>query len=72
MFVVMNAPVDSKSRLLNAYWRKLTSGLSRFPGSGGIVGATLYPVERLLVSLFKEGPSTELVVCRRSSRPPSS
>lgn len=71
MFVLMNAPVDSTSRLLNAYWRKLTSSLSRFPGSGGIVGAGLYPIERLLVSLLKEGPSTEFVICRRSSRPSS-
>lgn len=68
MFVLMNAPIDSTSPLLLAYWRKLTSGLSRFPGAGGVVGASLYPLERLLVSTCKEGPSTEFAVCRKSAR----
>ena len=69
MFVLMNAPIDSASPLLHAYWRKLTSGLSRFPGAGGVVGASLYPIERLLVWLCKESPSTEFAVYRRSARP---
>lgn len=69
MFVLMNAPIDSTSPLLRAYWRKLMSGLSRYPGAGGVVGASLYPLERLLVSLCKESPSTEFAVYRRPARP---
>lgn len=68
MFVLMNAPIDSASPLLRAYWRKLTAGLSRFPGAGGIVGASLYPLERMLVSVCKESPSTEFAVYRRSGQ----
>jgi SAM-dependent methyltransferase len=69
MFVLMNTPIDSKSRLLNAYWRKLAAGLSRFPGTGDVVGASLYPLERFLVSVCTESPSTEFAVCRKPSRP---
>lgn len=64
-FVLMNAPIDSRSRLLRAYWSLLESGLSRFPWLGGIVGAFLYPLEAMLVSVRKESPSTELMICRK-------
>lgn len=67
MFVLMSTPVDSKSRLLNSFWSRLAGGLSDFPKLGGVVGASLYPLERTLLSLCREGPSTEFAVCRKSS-----
>jgi SAM-dependent methyltransferase len=67
MFVLMNTPVDSTSRALHLHWRTLQDLLARFPWLGGPAGATLYPLEYVLVSLCKEGPSTELVVCRKRS-----
>jgi SAM-dependent methyltransferase len=65
MFVLMNTPVDSTNRALQLYWRKLTDLLLRLPRLGGPAGAVLYPPEYVLVSLCREGPSTELIVCRK-------
>jgi SAM-dependent methyltransferase len=65
MFVLMNTPVDSTSRGLHLQWRTLEDLVTRFPRLGNPAGAMLYPLEYLLVSLCKEGPSTELVVCRK-------
>jgi SAM-dependent methyltransferase len=65
MFVLMNTPVDSTSRVLHLYWRTLQDLLSRFAWLGGPAGATLYPLEYALVSFCEEGPSTELIVCRK-------
>lgn len=68
MFVLMNVPIDSGSKTLHAYWRSLERGLVRFPALGGTVGSLLYPIERALVFVMREGPSTELMICRRRAR----
>jgi SAM-dependent methyltransferase len=65
MFVLMNAPLDSRSRILHRSWRTIRSLVSRHEALGSLVGALLFPVELLLVSALPEGPSTEIVVCRK-------
>jgi SAM-dependent methyltransferase len=65
MFFLMNTPIDSRSRFLGASWRVVSGVCRRSRRAGGAVGALLFPVERLLTALVREGPSTELVVCRR-------
>jgi SAM-dependent methyltransferase len=65
MFVVMSIPVDSQSRLHWRLWNQLFGLLLRWPALGGIVGAVLFPVEILLVLVRREGPSTEVLVCRK-------
>lgn len=65
MFVLMNTPVDSTSHALNLQWRVLEDLVARFPRLGNPAGAMLYPLDYLLVSFCREGPSTELVVCRK-------
>jgi SAM-dependent methyltransferase len=67
MFVLMNSPIDSANPVLRGYWSVLSAALSRYPVLGGVAGAVLFPLDFLLVSFFKEGPSTELVVCRKST-----
>jgi hypothetical protein len=42
-------------------------GMAAWNRLGMVVGAALYPLELLLVTRLKEGPSTELMVCRRRS-----
>ena len=32
---------------------------------GWLLGALIYPIEKALVRLMREGPSTELMVCRK-------
>jgi SAM-dependent methyltransferase len=65
MFVLLNAPVDSQSRLLRLFWRGLSGVSRRSHRLGGVLGAVLYRPELLLTAIVQEGPSTELVVCRR-------
>jgi SAM-dependent methyltransferase len=65
VFCLMNAPLDSDSRLLRRWWTDLHRLASRRNRLGAAIGALLYPLELALVSRLREGPSTELMICRR-------
>ncbi|UBU08613.1 class I SAM-dependent DNA methyltransferase [Nonomuraea gerenzanensis] len=64
MLVLMNAQVDA-----NSVWRKLWGGLLRAvtlsERTGALAGSLLYPLERRLVRVLRESPTTELMICRR-------
>ena len=64
LFVLMNSPIDSRSRLLHFWWRHLARVLRR-GRLGGVFGAMLYGPELGLIRIIKEGPSSEVMVCRR-------
>jgi SAM-dependent methyltransferase len=70
LFVVMNTPVDSDSRLLHRTWAVISLLASRGPKRGYLVGSVLYPIDVILTRLFSEGPSTEIVVCRKANAKP--
>lgn len=61
MFVLMNAPVKYRTR----WWYILERVLWRVPFFGWGIGAVLYPLELLLVTLKSTTPSTELVICEK-------
>lgn len=65
VFVLLNAPVDSGSRLLHAWWKALSIAASRSDALGWLAGAVAYPLELALIALLREGPSTEFMICRR-------
>ena len=65
VFCLMNAPLDSKSRLLWRWWTGLHDLASRRHRLGAATGALLYPMELAIVACLREGPSTELMICRR-------
>lgn len=65
MFVLMNEPVDSASRVHRLWWMALVQVLSRAPELGYVLGAVLYPFELVLTRVLREGPSTEMMICRR-------
>ena len=65
MFFLMNTPIDSSSRFLRRSWRVVTGTCRRSNRAGSVLGALLFPLELLLTAVVQEGPSTELVVCRR-------
>jgi SAM-dependent methyltransferase len=71
MFVVMNTPIDSDSGLLRRTWTGVNLLVRRGPRWGYAVGALLYPVDVLLTRLLSEGPSIEVVVCRKTGPRPS-
>ena len=66
MFIIMNAPVDSESALHQRLWRQFARVVSRHEGIGATAGALLFPLEIALISFFREGPSAEVMVCRKT------
>jgi SAM-dependent methyltransferase len=69
MFVLMNYPADSTSRVHRLCWRALVLAMAAWNPLGAVLGAVLYPLELALVARVKEGPSTELMLCRRLPDP---
>jgi SAM-dependent methyltransferase len=65
MFFLMNNPIDSHSRLLRSSWRAVTRICYRSDRAGALLGGVMFPLELALTAVAHEGPSTELVVCRR-------
>lgn len=66
MFVLMNYPADTNSRLARWAWTAMVAPAMLAEPLGWALGAALYPLERALVRIRPESPSTELMVCRRS------
>jgi 2-polyprenyl-3-methyl-5-hydroxy-6-metoxy-1,4-benzoquinol methylase len=65
VFVLMNRPIDSASAFLRGWWRSLERMVST-DRAGSVIGATLFPLEILLASILRQGPSTELMICRKT------
>ena len=70
MLVLMNAQVDGQP-----LWRKLWGGLLRAVTltevTGWLAGAALYPVERRLVRVLREGPGVHDLPSPLTGRPPA-
>jgi SAM-dependent methyltransferase len=72
MFVIMNSPVDTNSRILASTWKLIKSTTNRGKFASNLTGCLLYPLELILTNVAKEGPSTELMICKKikeASRP---
>ena len=65
MFYLMNAPVDSDGSMINKFWYLLRRSVSKGEKYGSLMGFLLYPIEILLISLRKESPSTEMMICKK-------
>ena len=68
VFVLMNNPIDSTSRSLQRVWTAINLLVRRGPRWGYVVGAALFPLEIALTRFAREGPSIEIVVCRKADR----
>jgi SAM-dependent methyltransferase len=66
MFFLMNFPADSANLLHVGSWRLLELALASWNSLGAVIGPVLYPLERRLVGRPKDGPSTELMICRKA------
>lgn len=64
MFVLMNAPDDARGWLAPAWWRLVRFALRQGEWTSWLAGACLYPLERILTSLKRESPTTEIALCR--------
>ncbi|MBI4773496.1 MAG: class I SAM-dependent methyltransferase [Deltaproteobacteria bacterium] len=65
LFYLMNTPVTSRSRLLNVSWKLVAGMVKNSEILGLIVGALLYPLESILTAAINQGPSTDIMLCRR-------
>jgi len=65
MFVLMNDPVRTKSRVFRKYFSVLTRFIRKGERFGGLAGRLLYGPELLATSLIKAGPSTEILVLEK-------
>lgn len=65
IFVLMNSPVDSGSLLFRHCWAFVMRLVSRSEAVGFIFGAVLYPLELILRRFVCDGPSTEIMICRK-------
>lgn len=66
MFFMMNYPMDSTNRYAQLCWLVFSHVVARWDRVGGILGRCLYPLEiRLLSRGATEGPSTEIMVCKK-------
>ena len=61
VFVIMNDPIDSTNRFLKRFYWKI----EKFASKNEFLGFILYPIELFLLVFIKEGPSTEIMVCKK-------
>jgi len=66
MFVTMNAPVDTNNRILPSTWKSIRVAAKKGKFASNITGCILYPLELVLTSIAREGPSTELMICKKT------
>jgi 2-polyprenyl-3-methyl-5-hydroxy-6-metoxy-1,4-benzoquinol methylase len=69
MFVLMNYPIDARSRWWPAAWQLIAARLvRRHEVIGWLAGAALFPFDVLLTRLLAESPTTEVLICRRRAQ----
>ena len=64
VFVLMNTPSSSGSRLLHRWWDGLCRVVRRHEAAGWLAGAALAPIELGLTRVLRDGPSTMLIAAR--------
>jgi SAM-dependent methyltransferase len=69
MFVLMNDPVRSRSRVHRKFFSTVYRLACRSATAGAIVGALLYFPELLLTRFSDIRPSTEVLICRKAAAP---
>jgi SAM-dependent methyltransferase len=65
MIVTMTTPFDLTSKWRFRLWQILVPGTTRKEWMGGVVGTVLYLIEQVLTRVLREGPSMEIMVCRK-------
>jgi SAM-dependent methyltransferase len=66
MSVLMAPPTDTHRRELNErVWEKMMNPVRHSEWAGFLAGMLLYPLELLLVSVLKESPAIEIMVCQK-------
>jgi len=65
MFILMNTPIDSENRILWKFNQIREALIHKGEFYGSIFGNVLKPIEKTLISLMNESPSTEIRLYRK-------
>lgn len=65
MFVLMNDPVDTKNRFIKKIFWLITKNARKGERMGKLIGMFMMPIEKLLISLKTESPSTEIKIYQK-------
>jgi 2-polyprenyl-3-methyl-5-hydroxy-6-metoxy-1,4-benzoquinol methylase len=65
MFIVMNTPVDIHHPFWTRLWITAMLPVRLLNILGLFYGVILFPLELLMVSVLKESPTTEMMICRK-------
>lgn len=65
--ILSNYPIDSKNKLLHAYWYLLENSTAIIKPLGHLYGALLFPIEKILLKQVKDSPSSEIVLLRKKA-----
>ena len=65
MFYLLNTPVDTRSHLHQLLWKLISLIVQKCKITGLAIGGALFPLELILTSLTNEGPSTEMMICKK-------
>ena len=65
MFTLLGYPEDTRGRLPRLAWSAMVAPAALFSPLGWPIGAALYPLDRWLTARRDEGPSTEIMICRK-------
>lgn len=67
MFILMNTPLDTTEPLIRLIWGFISSTVQYSEKAGMVIGGILYPLELLLLLLLKDGPSTEIMMFKKTN-----
>ena len=68
MFYVMGYPIDMKSRFWGRLWNICMYPVRKSELIGALYAIILYPIEWILIRIFNESPTTELMICKKKAR----
>lgn len=63
-YVLMNDPVDAKSKFYPRLWSRFVKYSSKYKFVDSIIWPLIYPVELAMVNTLKESPAQEFMICK--------
>ena len=65
VFFFMHTPIDTHNKFIHWVWKMQNKIIHRGYKWANLLGFLIYPIEIIMINLFKEGPSTEIMICRK-------
>ncbi len=65
VFFFLNYPVDSNNYALNLLWKFFLRVVPGNENIGYLMGCLFYPIDLILARVLSEGPSTEIMICKK-------